>query len=91
MTTLEDGTEPGTLRYALSVATGPRTVIFDVGGVITTTSRLTVSDKYVTVAAQTAPGKGIVIQGMPVGLSGESCLSYSLTMILFINHLCRSI
>ncbi|CAH0020681.1 unnamed protein product [Clonostachys rhizophaga] len=72
VTTLEDGTGPGTLRYALSVATGPRTVIFDVGGVITTTSRLTVSDKYVTVAAQTAPGKGIVIQGMPVGLSGAS-------------------
>ncbi|KAB8252903.1 pectin lyase fold/virulence factor [Aspergillus flavus] len=66
------GEEPGTLRYALAVATGPRIVVFDVGGVITIDSRLTVSDRYVTVAGQTAPGKGIAIQGHPLGLSGAS-------------------
>lgn len=42
------------------------------GGVITIDSRLTVSDSYVTVAGQTAPGKGIAIQGHPLGLSGAS-------------------
>ncbi|KAJ4299073.1 hypothetical protein N0V90_004317 [Kalmusia sp. IMI 367209] len=70
VTTLEDSTNKGTLRYALTVATGPRIIIFDVGGVITTTSRITINSQYVTVAAQTAPGKGIVVQGYPLGLSG---------------------
>ena len=72
VTSLEDSEEPGTLRYALAVATGPRIVVFDVGGVITINSRLTVSDSYVTVAGQTAPGKGITVQGHPLGLSGAS-------------------
>lgn len=70
VTSLEDSTAEGTLRYALTVATGPRIVIFDVGGVITTTSRMTVNTQYITVAAQTAPGKGIAVQGWPIGLSG---------------------
>jgi hypothetical protein len=72
VTSLEDTEDPGTLRYALTVETGPRIVVFDVGGVITTTSRLTVTDDHVTLAGQTAPGKGIAIQGWPVGLSGAS-------------------
>ncbi|KAI1635479.1 pectate lyase [Biscogniauxia mediterranea] len=72
VTSLEDTTDEGTLRYALTVATGPRTVVFDVGGVITTTSRMTVNGKYITVAGQTAPGKGIAVQGWPIGLSGAS-------------------
>ncbi|KAF2758992.1 pectin lyase-like protein [Pseudovirgaria hyperparasitica] len=62
----------GTLRYALTVETGPRTIIFDIGGVITLTSRLTISGNYITLAGQTAPGKGIAIQGWPLGLSGAS-------------------
>ncbi|KAM9878025.1 hypothetical protein VD0002_g1250 [Verticillium dahliae] len=70
VTSLEDSEEEGTLRYALAVARGPRYVVFDVGGVITTTSRMVVSDQYVTVAGQTAPGKGIIVQGHPLGLSG---------------------
>ncbi|KAF2439458.1 polysaccharide lyase family 1 protein, partial [Karstenula rhodostoma CBS 690.94] len=70
VTSLADSTEKGTLRYALTVATGPRIVIFDVAGVITTKSRMTINTQYITVAAQTAPGKGIVVQGYPIGLSG---------------------
>lgn len=72
VTSLADNTNPGTLRYALAVETGPRTVVFDIGGVITLTSRLVVAGNYVTVAGQTAPGKGVIIQGWPVGLSGNS-------------------
>jgi hypothetical protein len=70
VTSLEDTEDEGTLRYALTVAEGPRIVVFDVGGVITTTSRMSVNDQYLTVAGQTAPGKGIVVQGFPVGLTG---------------------
>ncbi|KAL5363708.1 pectin lyase fold/virulence factor [Aspergillus floccosus] len=72
VTSLEDSEDPGTLRHALTVETGPRIVVFDIGGVITTTSRLTVNGDYITLAGQTAPGKGIVIQGHPFGLSGAS-------------------
>lgn len=46
--------------------------MFDVGGVINTTSRMSVNDQYLTVAGQTAPGKGIAIQGYPLGLTGAS-------------------
>ncbi|KAL5335709.1 hypothetical protein BJX70DRAFT_390527 [Aspergillus crustosus] len=55
-----------------SIETGPRIIIFDIGVVITTTSRLSVNTKYITLAGQTAPGKGIAIQGYPLGLSGAS-------------------
>ena len=72
VTTLEDNSEPGSLRHALTVETGPRTVVFDVGGVITTLSRMSINDSYITIAGQTAPGKGIAIQGWPVGLTGAS-------------------
>ncbi|KAK6207946.1 pectate lyase [Colletotrichum tabaci] len=72
VTSLEDTADEGTLRYALTVAKGPRIIVFDVGGVITTTARISVNDQYITLAGQTAPGKGIVIQGNPLGLTGAS-------------------
>ncbi|KAL4868985.1 hypothetical protein BDV12DRAFT_208865 [Aspergillus spectabilis] len=72
VSSLEDTEDPGTLRHALTIETGPSIVIFDVGGVITTTSRLSVNTNYITLAGQTVPGKGIAIQGYPLGLSGAS-------------------
>ncbi|KAL2833727.1 pectin lyase fold/virulence factor [Aspergillus cavernicola] len=72
VTSLEDTEDRGTLRHALTIETGPRIVIFDVGGVITTTSRLAVNSNYITLAGQTAPGKGIIVNGYPLGLSGAS-------------------
>jgi hypothetical protein len=72
VTSLEDTPDEGTLRYALTVAKGPRTIVFDVGGVITTKSRMSISGQYITLAGQTAPGKGVVIQGFPLGLTGAT-------------------
>lgn len=60
----------GSLREAVENDIGPRTIVFDVAGIITLKSRLTLSSSYVTVAGQTAPGKGIVIRGAPFGFSG---------------------
>ncbi|KAH8801245.1 pectate lyase [Flagelloscypha sp. PMI_526] len=71
VTSLADSGE-GTLRWATTVVTGPRYVIFDIGGVVNLTSRLTVNSPEVTIAGQTAPGKGIAIIGWPMGLSGAS-------------------
>lgn len=63
----DDG--PGSLRAAVE-AEGPRTVVFDVGGMITLKSRLVVRNPYLTVAGQTAPGKGICIRGYNFGVLG---------------------
>lgn len=60
----------GSLRDALENKTGPRTVVFDVSGIIVLNGPVTVSDQYVTVAGQTAPGKGICIRDATFGLSG---------------------
>ena len=64
----DDG--PGSLREAVTKDVGPRTVIFTVSGLITLKSRLAMNNSYVTVAGQTAPGKGICIRQAPFGLSG---------------------
>jgi hypothetical protein len=69
-----NGAGHGSLRSAIEDFVGPRTVVFDVGGIITLTDRLTISDDYITVAGQTAPGKGIVIRGAPFGASGAKDL-----------------
>lgn len=53
---------PGSLREAVE-AEGPRIVIFRVSGIITLEKLLTISNPYLTIAGQTAPGDGICIRG----------------------------
>ncbi len=53
---------PGSLRYALE-AEGLRIVIFRVSGIISLEKPLTISNPYITIAGQTAPGDGICIRG----------------------------
>ena len=53
---------PGSLREAIE-AEGPRIVIFRISGIITLKKLLTISNPYITIAGQTAPGDGICIRG----------------------------
>lgn len=53
---------PGTLREAVNTP-GPRTVIFEVGGVIRLKDQIEVFEPYLTIAGQTAPSPGITLAG----------------------------
>jgi hypothetical protein len=57
---------PGSLREAIE-ADEPRTIVFNVGGLISLKSKLVFHNPYLTVAGQTAPGKGICIRNYTFG------------------------
>ena len=63
---------PGSLRDALTGNYGPRTVVFTVSGLITLESDLILGSghPYITLAGQTAPGKGICTRKYQLGVSG---------------------
>ncbi len=67
-----DNPQPGTFRYGATKLSGPRTIVFDVAGVIHLKARLTISDKFVTIAGQTAPGRGILFRGSALGIGSEN-------------------
>ena len=74
VTTLDDGMQPGTLRWA-NAQEGPKTIVFDVSGTIYLKSPLHFT-QYTTVAGQTAPGDGICLADYPVSVSTENIIRY---------------
>jgi len=54
---------PGSFRAACE-ASGPRIVVFRTGGTIVAQSDIPISDPYLTIAGQTAPGDGICLRGV---------------------------
>jgi pectate lyase len=55
---------PGSLRSCIE-ASGPRYVVFRTGGTIALRDRLTITNPYITIAGQTAPGGGVTLRMDP--------------------------
>lgn len=73
---------PGSLREAITNDIGPRTIVFNTSGIIQLESRLISSQPYVTIAGQTAPGKGICIRKAPLGITGNDAVVQNLRVRL---------
>lgn len=69
VTNLND-TGPGSLREALT-ATGPRIVVFHVGGLITLATPIEIRTPGLYVAGQTAPGDGITVRGSQISVKAS--------------------
>jgi rhamnogalacturonyl hydrolase YesR len=75
VTNLSDSGE-GSLRWALTNKQGPRTVMFKVSGIIDMNFQQCITDDNITIAAQSAPGKGICIKHSDIGVKSDCIVRF---------------
>ncbi|MDG5767712.1 HEAT repeat domain-containing protein [Balneolales bacterium ANBcel1] len=66
----DDG--PGTLRDAVSES--HRIIVFDVSGIIELEEQLDIEQPFITIAGQTAPGRGITVSGSRTQISANDII-----------------
>ena len=76
VTNLNNDHNPGSLLYGLKDLEGPRTIVFDVSGLIVMDFSSVFTDKYITLAPQTAPGKGICLKHCNLGFTNENIVRH---------------
>jgi Ca2+-binding RTX toxin-like protein len=64
----------GSLRWALEDVSGPRTVVFAVSGTIHLDSQILISNPFVTIAGQTAPGDGITLEAARIRVKADEVI-----------------
>ena len=71
VTNLNNDHNPGSLLYGLVDMEGPRTIVFDVSGIIDMGFASQFVKPYATIAGQTAPGKGICIKSSNINIGSD--------------------
>ncbi len=72
VTNLSNERIPGSFMYGLLDITGPRTIVFDVSGIIDLRFKAIFTTPNITIAGQTAPGKGICIKGSNINIGSDN-------------------
>ena len=71
VTSLSNDNVPGTLKYGL-LLDEPHTIVFDVSGIIDMGFEAIFTKPYITIAAQTAPGKGICLKASNINIGSDN-------------------
>ena len=72
VTSLEDTSVEGTLRYGVEKGTRPLIIVFDVAGIIPLTKQLNITKGDLTIAGQSAPGDGICLRNYTFRISASN-------------------
>lgn len=73
VTSTDDNSSPGTLRYAINQS-GARIIVFEIDGTIFLKSKLEIKNDNITIAGQSAPGGGITLAGYPVEIKANNVI-----------------